>query len=159
MPRTARAYGVFCILAVVPGRTLNIKALSVLATKVDGLAKRPGEFPFSAISEERILYLSCDRRTRSVEGINRWCAYRGHCAWQQGDFLLSRNSAWRRTSARNCCHPTNPGLSGPYSQDNKPSSLRWCPVAQLTGAAPVLSVVLRSTNLSTILAPPPLAVW
>ncbi|WP_306534017.1 hypothetical protein, partial [Geobacter sp.] len=47
-------------------------------------------------------------------------------------------------------------LSGPYSQDNKPSSLRWCPVAQLTGAAPVLSVVLRSTNLSTILAPPPL---
>ena len=49
-------------------------------------------------------------------------------------------------------------LSGPHSQDNKRSSLRWCPVAQLTGAAPILSVVLRSTNLSTILAPPPLAV-
>ena len=49
-------------------------------------------------------------------------------------------------------------LSGPYSQDNKRSSLRWCPAAQLAGAAPILSVVLRSTNLSTILAPPPLAV-
>jgi hypothetical protein len=29
---------------------------------------------------------------------------------------------------------------------------------QLAGAAPILSVVLRSVNLSTILAPPPLAV-